>query len=909
VTDDETTGTFDAVLYEFLLNLQNAGVKSNNRRARPQLSLFPLESPHPATMKRPPHTRVVLVILSALFLAAAGGCRHPRTIPDQQQKLAQAWDAYHNGKFGDALKLLDEFPASGSGDSLMAEAGLLVGQCRMQLGQYDSAVASFQDAVHLFHSSNNPKREQAASAAIADFRLRMGDYPTARAIALGSAGTSLLLHDTAAALQALSYGADALHQMGRYDEESGILARLFSLDSISSLPRPARSSISLRMLDAAIAAGQTGRARGFYEQATIEAPSGNDTTVIITAHCDWARTQAAAGHPDSALHALSRALSLLSSDASPALRIRVLSAIGILSCQAGHGDDALMNLTDALESARRDDNRSAAAILRLVMLKVKGDLAGDTRDSVRGDISDQTEAVLTECRRDGNTVGAALALLFQGRIEAQDYDTAKAISCFQEALTLHESMPDVFDDDELVSGAAALFLGRPADDWYTPLIDIAVARRDAAGLLELLEARNLRQTEEFFSRLTIRTQDANVNRVIADIMKARKETALVQRSLLSELSTGKRIAERMDALRAMLPVYSHETEQAADQLRSLSPNFHWLIRPGQIQSRLIRDSIAPGSALLEYLPMRDSLIILVATRDTVRLRTAPVGREHLLGMIDEYNRGAVTGFSDTPPARAKELSSLLGNLLWSPVLSDLADGSTITMVVPDDFSTLPLHALTVNGVPVLERYDLRYLPTAAALLFRMKSPNPSTDIIAFGCPGRSGWDVEYELRDIRSFIETARMVFSTLATAQYLDTASCRLLHIDAEFTLDLRAPDNSVCVLSDGYTPDGVRDVPLGEMLATTVPDALIMTNVSPITGGLRRYVPAALLARGTPVVVTTYWQGDRKAKRDFGETFYTKLQSGSDPRQAFREALLALGRQPDTPPGRGGLFFGYLR
>jgi CHAT domain-containing protein len=236
--------------------------------------------------------------------------------------------------------------------------------------------------------------------------------------------------------------------------------------------------------------------------------------------------------------------------------------------------------------------------------------------------------------------------------------------------------------------------------------------------------------------------------------------------------------------------------------------------------------------------------------------------------------------------------------------------SRLYLVPSEEFSWLPFHTLEVDGTPIIDRCSINYLPAAAVLLFSQKKESIVRNIIGIGNPGKTDWDVEYELKDIRSFFDSARMVFEESSLLSYLDTVSYDLLHFAVEFDLDYRVPDNSVMVFADVKKLYGGERIPLGEALKIAPPMALVFSNISPIAGGFYRYAPLAFLANGTPTVISTMWQGDRKAKKYFGEMFYTSLKAGLPASQAYHDAIIALMKRSEfSSLHRWGLVYRFGR
>ena len=196
------------------------------------------------------------------------------------------------------------------------------------------------------------------------------------------------------------------------------------------------------------------------------------------------------------------------------------------------------------------------------------------------------------------------------------------------------------------------------------------------------------------------------------------------------------------------------------------------------------------------------------------------------------------------------------------------------------------------------------------MLFAPRQEVPVKYVVGLGHPGKTSWDVEYELKDIRSFYKKAKMLFDTSATMEHCASLKYDILHIAADYLFDRDVPDNSSMLLSDGATPDGLRQVSLGEILALRAPQTLIFSNISPVPGGLARYAPLAFLANGSQTVITTMWQGERRVKRYFGEVFYTSVMAGVPSAEAYDKAMIALARKDEfSALYRWGLYYRFGR
>jgi CHAT domain-containing protein len=262
-------------------------------------------------------------------------------------------------------------------------------------------------------------------------------------------------------------------------------------------------------------------------------------------------------------------------------------------------------------------------------------------------------------------------------------------------------------------------------------------------------------------------------------------------------------------------------------------------------------------------------------------------------------------------ARVNELSPVLSHLLLEPIRSQIETASKVYFVPQREFDWLPFHTLrSSGGSPLGVKVPVCYLPTAAALLFKTMPPKYIENVLGLGFAGNSGWDVAYELKDIRSFYEKAKVLLDSTASLSRIMPLSYDLLHVAAEFNLNAPVPDRTAATLSDGVSSFGMNQVPLGQLMSAPMPQVLIFSNVTQNPGGLSRYLPMAFLANGVRTVITTMWQGERKSKKYFGEVFYTNVMSGTPANNAYQLAIQAMNKNTEfSRPNKWGLYYCFGR
>lgn len=253
---------------------------------------------------------------------------------------------------------------------------------------------------------------------------------------------------------------------------------------------------------------------------------------------------------------------------------------------------------------------------------------------------------------------------------------------------------------------------------------------------------------------------------------------------------------------------------------------------------------------------------------------------------------------------------MLDVLLLDHVLPNITGQEVIYVELDEMTGWLPLHALRrVEGESrgaLIQRVRVNYVPSASSLLFHQVSEPPAVRAVGFGHRGSTDWDVQYELADIRSFYEKAPMLFDTMATINKLAREQYQLLALAVEFHIDPSVPQRSSFFASDGKRVNAYLPYQIGSLTRIPIPQSVVISDVSERAGQLRRYVPALFLANGSSSVITTMWRGDRKAKKYFGEIFYTASFTGSPGEEAYHKAMNALASSKEfAGVHRWGLYF----
>jgi CHAT domain-containing protein len=170
----------------------------------------------------------------------------------------------------------------------------------------------------------------------------------------------------------------------------------------------------------------------------------------------------------------------------------------------------------------------------------------------------------------------------------------------------------------------------------------------------------------------------------------------------------------------------------------------------------------------------------------------------------------------------------------------------------------------------------------------------------------TSWDVEYELRDIRAFFKEARLFFGPQATLATLQREHGDVTHLAVEVQYNEATPWTASMILSDGKSLTSRATVLLGECTAFPASPAVIVSNLSAGQASAHTVLAPLLLANGSGLVIMNAYTPSRKAKKVFGEAFYTSLLGGTNARSALRKAQGEMIRNPEfSSPLVWGTFF----
>lgn len=595
--------------------------------------------------------------------------------------------------------------------------------------------------------------------------------------------------------------------------------------------------------------------------------------------------------------------------------------------------------------------KEAAALLREV-----GDLAGEAEalrelGEAQAGQGDPEEALATSlpileralaiARAARQPAGEAQTLLALARTERRLGRSADARAHAEAALAVAESLRSRIGSPDLRASFSATQHGT-----YELLIDLLMeAHRSAPAAghdraaLEVAERARARTLLELLG-------EAGVDPGGGADPGLLERRALLQRRLsakaaraLSEKDGPARIALEQEQ-QAIL----RELDLAEAEIRRASPAYAALTRPEPLRAAEVQALLDADTVLLVYSLGEARSFLWKVAQGSIEAHELP-GRAAIEEAARRVHEG-LSGFAVEDRAREAAEAAGLAQLLLGPVATGL-EGKRLAIVADGALHYVPFGALPVPGprasdaadaapVPLLERHEIVYLPSASALAAqRRRLSPPSRDagwitiladpVFDAGDPRVTGRaapaarpasrDTSFErLPASRGEAESIAALAPPGKAAVALDFAASRsrvlgdrlggyrVIHFATHGVLDAERPALSGLALSmvgpDGSPQEGflhLRDI-YGLRLDA---DLVVLSGCRTALGrelrgeglvGLTR----GFLYAGAPRVLASLWKVEDRATSELMTRFYRALwQEGLAPAAALRSAQLSLRRE----------------
>jgi CHAT domain-containing protein/tetratricopeptide (TPR) repeat protein len=320
-----------------------------------------------------------------------------------------------------------------------------------------------------------------------------------------------------------------------------------------------------------------------------------------------------------------------------------------------------------------------------------------------------------------------------------------------------------------------------------------------------------------------------------------------------------------------------------DRIEQLDPEYVSLRRAQPVSLDRIQEILSAQKrdvVLIEYfMTNKQTFIFVLTSKHTgLHLETIPLTQEKLGEYVESY-RKEVISHPGSSQAAASWLD--LSDYLVRPIAKYLTEGDLIYFIPYGLLHYLPIHALKLEGKPLITHHPVSYSPSASVIMYSQKKKSDKlVSCAAFGVEFEGESENVAELFGTRAFngkLSTKSSVFENCIDKD--------IIHFSCHGYFDYLEPLASGINLFDGVlTAKEVFNMKLRCELVTlsACQTGLNKRNPGEELIGLTR----AFLYAGSASVIVSLWSVDARSTHELMLKFYTILKAGKDKATALQEA-----------------------
>jgi tetratricopeptide (TPR) repeat protein len=738
------------------------------------------------------------------------------------------------------------------------------------------------------------------------------------------------------------------------------LTNLDRLGEAETLYAAARATYAEQGTDAALARvdvnlgflafrqGRYGAAVDLLRRAADVFDSIGNTPLAIGTRLDLADTFLALNLLDESGSLSQAQLRLATQSGLDHERARALFYLSMVRGRLGRLDDALIGLVDAEAAFAAQDNlvwRTRSALARAALLLARGDAADlpeamalcrraarvfarlglASRQAVASAMLARALLLRGRPRQAEDEARSALWLaqgvgvpwlLFEchytlGRAMRARSEPERAYAAYREATEALERVRSELQPEEL-----RVSLVSDKTDVYQELVLLCL---DRSAVQEALQHAELAKSRAFAEQLAgsvdvpVDPQRIGVSdaRVLVRMRQLRDELAW----LYSHLSDGAASAT-IERRRRGVAVREAELVRLKRRLQPASrPQVAALgIAAADAETAAtlsaLRRRLQPGTTVLEYFQAGDELVLFVFdTRRLAAYRLGSIARVNELvdrfrfqvskfGLGEEYVRLHADAMSASVNST---LTSLYAHLI-GPAADELVAAQRFVVVPHGALHSLPFHALIdPTGVPLVERVDISYAPSATVLnscFERPSVPIGSGSRLLVGVSDPAIPQVAGEIEQLERLFGQAHVLSSDAATEEAFrrHAPEADVIHLASHAIFRQDNPLFSAIRLADGWL--SLYDLYGMRLRASLVTLSACETGLHDVLAGDELVgLARGFFQAGAASVVVSLWAVNDASTATLMKHLYTGIDAGLSPAAAMRAAQTNIRRESPHP------------
>ena len=797
-------------------------------------------------------------------------------------------------------KAIDYFKSAGS-DGGLGGAEELLGDIDGSVASFDKAFDHYAAATRLFRSAGDKVGVRAVTLSVMDLYSRMGLEEEAFARGEEALRLAQVSNDRASIDEMTKALIPLCRTLGRREIEEQLCKRLScEADSLGDKKRGSwvidQEGLSAFVHGDGVSAGEK------FEKAIDLMEQTGDTARAIPEIVHLGRAYESIGNFPEAISAYLGAMPL--SERSRADRIiqqELLFRLGNALLVAKRNGEAVGYFQSALSLSKKlgDEFARRYALLQLANTLRSVDLSSTTpivRQALDG--------------LDENAPPSLVAYAYgtEGLCALARNSPIDALSSFQRAVEAMERQWR-HDGDDLYGDCQRVVTGPTSTPWHDEAVDLLLRmgkNDEALGFALRRDATILfRKLARVRPAVEIESLQGLLDRWHASLARCTGAEDQFQHSW----SNAAGAKERAAAVANVLAENAMEIRSLGADIVTSRKTLASFVSKRSPSVAALQQLLPEGTRLILYGTTTRSLQIFVVSKQTVVAHSVTTVRTQLTGrcteLMDQLSMlsrkvDSLTEYQPKQVGRTvSDLSSGLYEIFVRPIEKDLRQARSILLAEDGNLPFVPVGSFRRSGIPgtsLLEQYPTAYVLPSMMTGSNVKDPIVN-DVIAFGSPGTSGRDAEYELRDIKVSFKDARFLFDPGATLAVLSKDHADLAHLTLDVHWDASRPSNSFVTMLDPSS--GVmKPQPIGAFVEMPAFPAVVLHNLSREATQAAGTLGSIPFGAGSRVVVLNCAGTGRKSTKGFVDAFSIEVHSAKGVGEAYRAALLGIIRKPDSLP-----------
>ncbi len=328
-----------------------------------------------------------------------------------------------------------------------------------------------------------------------------------------------------------------------------------------------------------------------------------------------------------------------------------------------------------------------------------------------------------------------------------------------------------------------------------------------------------------------------------------------------------------------------ELDKIYDKIEKIDPEYVFVRRAKPLSLDKIQNSLLrkgnndAANILVEYFITKDKVFIFVISPHEFHIKTIQLSEEKLARFIESYWREVVNyaNFGDIGNTWM-ELSSYL----IEPISEYLSQGELVHFVPNGLLHYIPLHALELNGEPLIKSHAVVYSPSASLLQFyKNKGSGFLKSCASFGIVFKEEAEEIARLFDTRAYLNATKNNVS--------ENIGKDILHFSCHGYFNNTDSLSSGIELQDGIlTAREIFDLKLNSELVTLSACQTGLNESKP--GDELIGLTRSLIYAGAGSVIVSLWSVDALSTQEWMVEFYMELKNGKDKATAVQQAQIKI-------------------